>query len=193
MDPINQPVQVGGGSNKTLYIVIGILILLLIGGYLYMRSNSAENKMYDAYDVDVDNNLDGSKTIKSDYGTVTTSKELPKNWPSDAPTYKNATISQSASSEIAGANGSQVTFTTSDSVQTILDFYKAELTTSGWASLYPGKAITGTQMGAITTLSAKKDSRSFTAMITTNTETNKQVVTIVLSTTPDMKDYKTGL
>ena len=58
MDPINQAGQTGGGSNKTLYIVIGVLVVLLIGGYLYMRNNSIENKMYDAYGVDVNNNLD---------------------------------------------------------------------------------------------------------------------------------------
>ena len=193
MDPINQSGQASTSSSKTLYIVIGVLVVLLIGGYLYMRSNSVENKMYNAYGVKVNNNLDGSKTIKSDYGTVTTSNELPKNWPSDAPTYKNATISQSSSSDVMGTNGSTVTFTTSDNAQTILDFYKSGLTASGWLSLYPGKPITGTQMGAITTLSAKKDKRMFNVMITTNQETGKQVVTISTSTTPDMKDYKTGL
>jgi len=193
MDPINQTGQAGGSSNKTLYIVIGILVVLLIGGYLYMRGNYAENKMYDAYGIDVDNNLDGSKTIKSDYGSVTTSNELPKNWPSDAPTYKNATISQSTSSDMMGTNGSTVSFTTSDNTQTILDFYKKELTASGWLSLYPGKPITGTQMGAIITLMAKKGDRTFSVMITTNTETGKQVVTVSTATTPDVKDYKTGL
>jgi hypothetical protein len=193
MDPINQQVgQSGVSSKKTLYIVIGVLVVLLIGGYLYMQGNSAENKMYGAYGVDVDNNLDGSKTIKSDY-SVTTSNKLPDNWPSDVPTYKNATISQSTSSDMMGTNGSTVSFTTSDDTQTILDFYKAELTTSGWASLYPGKPITGTQMGAITSLMAKKGDRNFSVIITTNTETGKQVVTVSTVTTPNAKDYKTGL
>ncbi len=190
MDPIN---QTAGSSKKGLYIIIGVLVVLLIGGLIYMRNNSAEKKMYDAYGIDVDRNLDGSRTVKSDYGTVTTGNKLPDNWPSDAPTYKNATITQSTSSDIMGTNGSQVTFTTSDDTQAILDFYKSNLTTSGWVSLYPGKPITGTQMGAITTLAAKKDNRMFNVMITTNKETGKQVVTISTSTTPDMKDYKTGL
>ena len=190
MDPINQAGQTGGGSNKTLYIVIGVLVVLLIGGYLYMRNNSIKNKMYDAYGVDVDHNLDGSKTIKSDYGTVTTSNKLPDNWPSDAPTYKNAKIEQSSSTNAqAGIEGSTIAFTTSDSVQTVLDFYKRELTAFGWVSLSPGQAITGSQVGGMTVVGAKKGKRNINVGITSLT-TGESKVTIMIYSTPEIK---TGL
>lgn len=195
MDPINQTGQTGGGSKNVLYIIIGVLVILLIGGY-FMRGNFGMMRSVNVggYNAEVNKKLDGSTTYKSDYGTVTTnSNTLPKNWPSDVPVYTNGTISQSTSSDMMGTNASQVTFTTSDSTQTILDFYKGGLASSGWVSLYPGKPITGTQMGTITTLMAKKDSKTFSVMITTNKETGKQVVTITTGASPDIKDYKTGL
>ena len=143
---------------------------------------------------EVTKNFDGSTTYKSDYGTATVgSNKLPENWPSDAPVYKNAEISQSTASNMMGNNGFQIALTTSDSTQTILDFYKSELTASGWKSMYPGQAITGTQAGANTTLMAKKENRTFMLLITTNKDTGKQVVTEIVGTTPDASTYKTGL
>ena len=186
MDPINQVSPANGGSKKGLYIVIGILVVLLIGGYFYMHRNSSVENMYG---VDVRQNLDGSKTITSPYGTATTSDKLTKDWPSDAPVYANGTISQSSSTEMMKV----ATFTTSDDFQTILDFYKKELTASGWVSMSPGKPITGTQTGSITMLGAKKGNRSFSVTIMTNKETGKQVVNVGIVTIPDPKDYKTGL
>ena len=131
MDPIN---QTSGGSNKTLYIVIGILVVLLIGGYLYMRGNS--NVKGNMYGVDVDRNLDGSTTYESGYGKVTTSQnKLPSDWPSDVPTYRNAQISQSGSvdTQIVGTEAtSMVILNSPDNSQIVSDFYKAELVSKGW-------------------------------------------------------------
>lgn len=198
MDPIIPINNVEGVSKKStkkiVYITVIVLVIIILVLVLRGSLGFSHRENFGGYNGEVSRKLDGSTTYKSDYGTVTTgTNKLPNNWPSDAPKYGNATISQSASTDAMGTVGSQVSFTTSDSTQTILDFYKKELTASGWASLSPGKPITGTQMGAITTLMAKKDNRNFTIMITTNKETGKQVVTVVIANTPDMKNYKTGL
>lgn len=134
MDPINQQVgQPSGGSNKTLYIVIGVLVVLLIGGYLYMRNGFGMNKMYG---VDVDRNLDGSTTYESGYGKVTTSpNKLPSDWPGDVPIYANAEIAQSGSvdTQIVGTEAtSMVVLNTTDNSQMVNDFYKTKLVSNGW-------------------------------------------------------------
>ncbi len=195
MDPLNQgTVAATGSSKKGLYIVIGVLALVIIG-FLMRDSLGLTHKVSVAgMNGEVTKKLDGSTTYTNDYGTVTTgATKVPDNWPSDAPVYTNATVSQSTTSNMMGTNGFQVTLTTSDSTQTILDFYKSKLTSSGWKSLYPGQAITGTQAGANTTLMAKKDNRTFMLLITTNKDTGKQVITSIVGTTPDTSTYKTGL
>ncbi len=159
MDPINQTGQTSGGSNKTLYIIIGILVVLLIGGY-FMRGNYG--MMRGANGVDVDRNLDGSTTYKSDYGTVTSGgNKPPAGWPSDAPIYPGASISQSisANSQIVGTEDSLlVNLTTSDSVQMVTDYYRKELVKEGW-NIYDAMS-----KGAL--LFATKDNRMIS--VTTN-------------------------
>lgn len=186
MDPINQR---SGGSNKMLYIIIGILVIIIVA-FLMRGSFGSQDININGTNVSVDKKLDGSTTIKSDYGTTTINQnKLPDNWPSDVPEYKNATITTAgATSAQAGVEGMQVMYDTKDSAQTILDFYKSGLTSSGWSSTLPGKAITGSQVGGMTVLSAKKDKRNINIGITT--VDNQSKVTIMIYTVPDIK---TGL
>ncbi len=151
MDQTNQ-----AGSKKNLYIIVGVVVLLLIGGYM-MRGPRGMMGVPVPDGVDVNRNMDGSATYKSEDGTVTIGgNKLPDNWPSDAPTYNNATISYSGSSNPkTGEAGMGLVFTTSDSSQTVVNFYKSELAAKGWTV-----EQTAT-MGASTVLAAKKDSRTF--------------------------------
>lgn len=143
MDPINQTdgsikdssvlhVATVGGSKTKLHIIIGVLVLLLIGGFLYMRGNGM-NKMYG---VNVDRNLDGSTTYESGYGKVTTNpNKLPSDWPGDVPTYPNSQITQASTvdTQIVGTEASSmVSLTTSDSAQMVSGFYMTELVSKGW-------------------------------------------------------------
>ena len=177
MDPINQTNISSGGSKKGLYIVIGVLVLLLVGGYLYMKNNSSG--------IDVDRHLDGSTTTTTPYGSVTTNtNKLPDNWPSDVPTYPNADITQAISldSQIVGSEGGQMVYLNStDNSQTVSAFYESKLLTLGWASMYPGvsmsKSFAGTGMGDITNITAKKDNRMLTIMIT-NLKTGGSMITL---------------
>jgi hypothetical protein len=151
MDPINEASVSNSSSKKGLYIGIGILVLLVIG---FLMRGSFYSK-----------NLDGSTTVKNDYGTVTTNtNKLPANWPSDAPIYPNAKISQSGSvdTQIVGTEASSlVTLTTPDDIQMVNNFYKTELSNNGWtvnSALSNGAlvfAIKGNRMINITSNSLK--------------------------------------
>src|SRR3989344_2541681 len=131
MEPENtqeQQQQVGGKSKIGVYIVIGIVLLLIIGwlvkGVMF-RSVTG---------VDVDRNLGGATTYSNEEGSVIVGgNKLPDNWPSDALTYKNATIQYSGSSNPqTGEAGAAVVFTTTDSVETVVRFYEKEPAGKGW-------------------------------------------------------------
>jgi hypothetical protein len=187
MDPINQK---SGGSNKMLYIIIGILVVIIIA-FLMRGSFGSRSVNINGMNLDVDKKIDGSTTIKSDYGTTTVNQnKLPDNWPTDVPAYASATITTAGSTNAqAGVEGMEVMFNTKDSAQSVLNFYKSGLTSSGWASLYPGKPITGTQVGANISLMAKKDKRTLTVSISDMGIEGSRVVLIVAS----MPTVKTGL
>lgn len=182
MDPINQNpvVQTNGGSKKGLYILIGVLALIIIGFVVYAVSGSTRNVGVGGINAEVTKKLDGSTTVKSDYGTMTTgTNELPENWPSDAPTYKNATITASMALDpkYSGQEGSTVAFTTNDSLDSVISFYKSELVSKGWAMV--GNSTT---MGASTVLSARKDTRMLSVVITNG---SKISVAVSISVMPD--------
>jgi hypothetical protein len=138
-------------SKKPLYIVGGVVVILILGWLAtggIMRSVTG---------VNVQRSLDGSATYSNKEGSVTVgANKLPDNWPSDAPTYPNAQIQSAVSSNPqTGQAGSAVVFTTSDSAQTVTDFYKSTLASKGW------KVEQTVSTGQGTMLGATKDTRSF--------------------------------
>ncbi len=185
MDPVNQVGQTSGGSKRGLYIIIGILVLIVLG--FLMRGSFSRSEIYG---TSVDKNFDGSTTYKNDYATTTINgNKWPDNWPTDVSKYSGATITTAGSTNAqAGVEGSQVMFTTSDSAQAVLDFYKKELTSSGWTSSAPGKPITGSQVGGMIVLSVKKDKRNINIGIT-NADGQSKVTLMIFA----MPDVKTGL
>lgn len=188
MDPIN---QTSGGSKKGLYIGIGIVAILVLGYLMRNSFGMTRSVNVGGYNAEVTKKLDGSTTYKSDYGTATVgSNKWPDNWPTDVPKYSNSTITTAGTTNAqAGLEAFNVVFTTSDSSQTVLDFYKSGLTSSGWASLYPGQGITGTQVGANISLSVKKEKRSFNLVIT-DLGGGQTRATLMTYTMPEVK---TGL
>ena len=153
MDQGNKSVEGEAKSKKGLYIVGGVVVVLLI---VWFAKASFMNAI-PGTGVNVDRNLDGSATYKTDEGEVTVgTNKLPDNWPSDAPKYPNATIQYSGSSNPqTGEEGAAVMFTTSDKVQAVVDFYKRDLTSNGWVIEQTAN------VGGSTVLSAKKDTRTF--------------------------------
>ena len=153
---MEQENQVSSPSKKKLYlIIIGIIAILLVG-WLSMKGVGPS-----ITGVDVDRNINGSTTYSNDEGSVTVGgNKMPDDWPGDAPKYENASIQYSGSSNPqTGEAGSTVSFTTSDSAEIVVNFYKKELTSNGWTV-----EQTAT-MGASTILAAKKDTRTFAVYI----------------------------
>lgn len=199
MDPINQnpmnqpvqPVQVQHHSSKKgLYIIIAILVLIILA-FLF-RGSLGFTRSYNVAGIngEVTKNLDGTTTVKSDYGTMTTANTMPANWPSDAPTYKNATITSSMVIDptYSGTSGSTLTFTTSDTPQTVVDFYKTQLAAEGWTVMGNGST-----MGAMTVLSARKDSRMLSLGVTNGSKVNVTVsITTIPNTTSNSQSAITG-
>ncbi len=146
---MDQENTTGGMSKKWLYIIIAVVAVILLGWFF-------KGSFYSVPGANIDRNLDGSTTYSSDQGQVTVGgNKLPDNWPQDAPKYSNANIQYSGSSNPqTGEEGSAIVFTTSDSVQAVVDFYKNELISNGW-----NIEQTAT-VGPSTVLSAVKDTRT---------------------------------
>lgn len=83
---------------------------------------------------------------------------LPKDWPSDAPAYPGASIQYSASGLQAEGNGQGVMMTTSDSLQTVMDFYTAQMKENGW------KVEGSMNAGGTSTIAGSKGDRVFTVV-----------------------------
>lgn len=155
-----------------MYVVVVVVVLALLG-WFGMRGSFLGAVVPG---VDVNRHLDGSATYSNENGSVTVgSNSLPSDWPTDVPTYGNGTITFSgASNPKTGEAGLAVMFTTPDAAKTVVDFYKTELAAKGWTI-----EQTAT-MGAVTVLSAKKDTRTFGVQIS-NGGDGKTTVTIGIS------------
>jgi hypothetical protein len=141
-----------GGSKKVMYVIIAIVVIIIV--WYFLRGSFG--MIGGVNGVNIGQNLDGSATYSNAGGTVTVGgNALPANWPSDVPTYANATIQYAGSSNPqTGEKGSAVVFMTSDSAQKVVDFYKQALASKGWVV---EQAAT---IGASTVLAANKDTRT---------------------------------
>ena len=166
MEETQQTPQGSGMNQKTVMIVIGVVIVLGIIAYLMGFFGGTTMFAPAGYmpGVDADKNMDGSTTYTTDEGSVTVGgNSMPASWPSDAPTaYAGAQIIYSGDSNpTTGQSGSAVMYTTSASVESVLEYYTSRLTAEGWT-------IEGTvNTGGMTALSAKKGERTFGAYIST--------------------------
>jgi hypothetical protein len=75
---------------------------------------------------------DGDQTIDVGDGQVSTSDELPDNFPDELPRYAGAKVLGSVTSEVEGSSGTLVTFETDDSADDVGDFYASALEDQGW-------------------------------------------------------------
>ncbi|MEN9338509.1 MAG: hypothetical protein RI945_234, partial [Candidatus Parcubacteria bacterium] len=159
MNTIN---KVGNSSKKVLYIIIGVLVLIILA--FFLKGGFSRSVNVGGYKAEVTKNFDGSTTVKSENGlangTYSTGKLL-DSWPSDAPVYPNAEITQSTfvDSQVVGTEASFLaSLTTSDSEQTVMDYYKKELSINGWAI--------NSAMSTGSRLFATKSNRMLTIVIT---------------------------
>lgn len=169
MDEQNTSAPTSPSSNKTIPIVVGVVIVLAVGWY-FTRGVGMP------YGVNMDRNMDGSATYSNDQGSVTVGTQTyPDNWPSDAPKYANGQVQYSASSDQqTGGKGSMVMFTTSDSPQTVSAFYKKELPVQGW------KIEQTATINQMTVISGTKETMTFSVQIAVG-DNNQTTVTAVVA------------
>lgn len=181
MNEINQTKET---SSKKMKLGKAALVVIVLG-VIFFGINSMRGG---AMNVSVDKKLDGSTTVKNDYGTATYgSNKLPDNWPPDAPVYPNSVITFSDATNVqTGAVAHQLMFSTSDSNQQIIDFYKSKLTSLGWVSMLPGKEISAIAAGPATSISGKKGD-AFISITISSAGDGKSNVTIMTTSNLGVK------
>lgn len=160
MDETTQ-MQPASSSKKWLYIGLAVLVLIILG-FMFM-GRGGPGSAYFVPGADVDRNLDGSTTYTTEDGSVTVGggASMPDNWPSDAPAaYSGAQILYSGSTNpTTGAAGSAVAYTTTASVQSVVEYYNSRLKAEGWTITASADA------GGMKVITATKDTRTFGAYI----------------------------
>lgn len=182
--------QATGGkksSSNTLLIIIIVLVVLFGAGFLGLRfisgkisekvgEKSAEKLIegLSGGNVDIDKNGE-DVTIKTKDGTISSSNELPSNFPKDFPIYDNAKVSGSLSTSNNDDNGSYVTFETSDSASKVTSFYKTELPAQGWS------VESESTFGELTTLSTKKGTQEAVITISRDSDNAKTIIGVTVT------------
>jgi len=126
----NEPVKKSGG-NKTLWIVIGVIVLVLIIAGAVSRNN--KNKYsWGGVTVDEKNN---SVTVSDNEGNTIstgTNAKWPSELSSDVPKYSGGEVY--GSSKTATADGTIWTITIQKTSESDFTAYKTALQNSGWSS-----------------------------------------------------------
>jgi major membrane immunogen (membrane-anchored lipoprotein) len=148
-------------SKKTV-AALGLATLMLSACGPSTAENAMERQIEKetGQDADVDMKNDGSMMVKTDEGTMQTGNTLPADWPTDVEIYAGATVSWSATTNQAnGKAGSAIVFTTGDSEQAVVDFYKKSMKDNGWT------VQTTMQTGEGVVLVANKDKRALSLSV----------------------------
>ncbi len=177
VDTVNTTVASSSSNNKSLLIFLGIgcFILLLCGATVIVGSMILRRVGQSAGNGIFENIVkDGvEKGVENATGTDFTDPKLPKDYPNDAPTYSNAKISYSSSNG-DGANIS-VTYSTKDSADTILAFYKSNLEDNGWEITSQGSVYSDY-------LNATKDDKNFyISVFETTTKGSDNTFTVIIT------------
>jgi hypothetical protein len=102
-------------TSATLFITLSFLALIMVSC------------------TGVSKNSDGSIAYEGKGGASgTVDTKLPENWPADAPKYPNAKITYALVSQVP-VESINVGFTTTDSRDVVIAFYKKELPVQGWS------------------------------------------------------------
>lgn len=126
-------------SSKTK-VIIGIVVVVFIGvagckmALRNIGQNMAEKMIEDASGGKAKVDMkDGSMTVTTEEGTVTTGGSVPDNWPKDVPAYAGAAVQFSGTNMgDAGEGAMGLVMTSEDNATSVVDFYKESLKSSGW-------------------------------------------------------------
>lgn len=119
--------------------------------------NAIEKETGGQANVDIAN---GTMKVQTSEGNFEVGgNTLPKDWPTDAPTYPGANIQYSASGMQDSGAGQGVMLITQDSLQTVIDFYTEQMKKNGWT-------IEGSMnAGTTSTIGGSKGNRVLTVVI----------------------------
>lgn len=127
--------------SKTSKLVLAAVVaaVVVIGGCNMLMKKAGEKLVEGMIEsasdgkADVDMKGDGSMTITTDEGTMTTGNSLPAGWPTDIPMAAGAAVQFSgAANGMMGADGMAVVMTSEDSTADVAAFYKTALASEGW-------------------------------------------------------------
>lgn len=115
-----------------MVVVYGVVTNLMKAAGSKLTEKTIETAMEQSTgeDVDVDiNSQNQEMVVETEEGKLTVGKqEIPENFPSDLPIYRNSEIVTTVSS----AEGIAVTLSTKDTVSDVSDYYQGALKTNGW-------------------------------------------------------------
>lgn len=153
-------VETKNHSNKTLFIILGVVGFLVLGGILmsvlsvFVLNKATDKTVSTITGLDVDTNKNGDTTIKTKDGSITTKtdkngnvtyetkdksgasssssteQKLPDNFPSNVPLYSNQKITYSSKSKTNEESNWQVNTETSDNINKVVDSLKESY--KGW-------------------------------------------------------------
>jgi len=153
-------------------VALSLTLVLVLQGCGKSASNLVAEKIIEKQlGGNVDINNDGTGTYNTKEGTVSTENKVPENWPSDAPVYPGARVGVSALAN-TDDKGSALFLFSSDSVESIVSYYKEELKNQGWEITTTSE----TPFGNI--LAGEKSNREISIIVTKSDEANQIMVSI---------------
>lgn len=168
-----------GSNNRTVLIIAVVIAVLVIFGVLgYLIQTKSTKEMSEATEQNGQTSADtknGQKqtTVETENGKIIIKEgEAPTNFPSDLTIYKDAKIERSTEAK----DELSVILKTSDSVSKVTKFYEDDLKDSEWESVE-----TNTMKGS-SLITAKKGAQRLVITVTTDKETGKTAIAIVVGT-----------
>ncbi len=159
-----------------MMIVGGVIVLAVVAGAAnrFMGKSAAEKAMEAATGgkVSVDAGS-GDVTVKTDEGTWSTSDKLPADFPNDVPLYPGATVQGSVASAQQQGGGYYAGLETTDSINKVVSWYKAEVAASGWT------VSTNLEVDGGLMLGGTKDTREL--VVTISKQDNKVAIGLVVT------------
>ncbi len=175
MSDEHQKVSAGKLSKKTMMIIGGVLVLLVLAGAAnrMFSKSAAERVIESATGGNANVNSNGDVTVKTDQGTWSSSDKLPSDFPSDVPVYPGSKVQASVAATQEQGGGIYAGLESTDSIDKVVNWYKKEVSAEGW------KATTNLEVDGGLMLSGTKDTRDL--VVTISKDGDKVVIGLVVT------------
>lgn len=159
-----------------MMIVGGVIVLALVAGAAnrFFGKSAAEKAIEAATGGNANVDTNGNDvTVKTDEGTWSTSDKLPADFPTDVPLYPGATVQGSVASAQQQGGGHYAGLETTDSIDKVMSWYKAEVVAKGWT------VSTNLEVDGGLMIGGSKDTRDL--VVTISKQDNKVAIGLVVS------------